>query len=619
MNQRIIIIALIFALFNFSFCSNLFFQWRITDQEKIQIEKETLELIKSNVELYRKIYSNFETRMQKLDKDHTLKISRYTHCQKCLDFVKRFRGIKEKYGFNTLIENLKKGICPMGLLPLDQDVCVGYMDKYGYIIMESFFSKFFSGYFFCEKIDLCPVEIPKNYTISDVFAQKLLENKITKNKESPIEGGEVIKMLQITDIHIDPKYQEGCSTDCKKPICCRNDSTTKKTEPLSGKYGFEGKCDVPLILLESFVEDAIKKDIDIIIWTGDNAPHDSWVETQDKVYEITQTIKNTIDSKFRNEKKTIPIFYSLGNHEKYPNDDYRDNESEMLKNITNIFRDYLDKGASSTFQDGGYYSIKYPEYKLKIIAINCLVCDSFNFNLFNSTRVHAKRMLKWLQEELQKAEDEEEFVYILDHFPLNADFMLTECAKRFQALFDRYEYNIRGIFSGHTHLDDVEGITKYFDRSKIIHINYISPSFSTFTYMLPSYRIYTIDKTTMRVLDYEQFRFNLTKANEEKDESKSYWYSAYNASKFFKVKNLTEYDKILNVENIQEYVVNRYAGSKDGIQNKNDANKIKEAKCTMHTNNFDEYFYCLDLELGLNYDFLYAFTNFFIGPFEDFD
>ena len=174
MNQRIIIIALIFALFNFSFCSNLFFQWRITDQEKIQIEKETLELIKSNVELYRKIYSNFETRMQKLDKDQTLKISRYTHCQKCLDFVKRFRGIKEKYGFNTLIENLKKGICPMGLLPLDQDVCVGYMDKYGYIIMESFFSKFFSGYFFCEKIDLCPVEIPKNYTISDVFAQKLI-------------------------------------------------------------------------------------------------------------------------------------------------------------------------------------------------------------------------------------------------------------------------------------------------------------------------------------------------------------------------------------------------------------------------------------------------------------
>ena len=67
-------------------------------------------------------------------------------------------------------------------------------------------------------------------------------------------------------------------------------------------------------------------------------------------------------------------------------------------------------------------------------------------------------MFKWLESELKKAEENDEFVFILNHFPLNGDFTLTECAKRFQALFDRYEYIIRGIFSGHTHLDDIEGI-----------------------------------------------------------------------------------------------------------------------------------------------------------------
>ena len=616
MKNLILSVILISLLFEFSFCSNLFFQWRITESEKIQIEKEMQELLRSNIDLYRKIFLNFDTRTKKLDKDPILKLSRYTHCQKCLDFSKRFKNIKEKYGFKALIENLKNLLCSLLTSMFDTDVCEGYLDKYGYIIVESFFTKYFSGYFFCEKIDLCPAEETKNYLTADSYAKRILDDKTEKEKERPEEGGDVIRMLQITDVHIDPKYETGSSTNCLKPICCRKDSTEKITEPTSGKYGFEGKCDVPLILLESFVEDAVKRNIDFIIWTGDNAPHDSWVEMQDKVYSISKTIKDTIDSKFKTEQKNIPIFYTIGNHEKYPNDDYRDNESEMLEKLANVFEDYLDEDAIKSFKAGGYYTKKLENTDLRIIALNCLVCDSFNFNLFNSTKAHTKAMFEWLEDELKKAETNNEFIYILNHFPLNGDFTLTECAKRFQALFDRYEYNIRGIFSGHTHFDDIEGITQYFNRDKIIHMNYISPSFTTYNNRLPSYRIYTIDKKTMRVLDYEQFRFNMTKSNEK---GEPYWYSAYNASDFFKVKNMTEYDKILNVENIEEYLINRYAGSQDGINNKNNERRKKEARCTMRTNNYDEYYYCLGLGFEISYNFLYAFSNFFIGPFEDFE
>lgn len=39
----------------------------------------------------------------------------------------------------------------------------------------------------------------------------------------------------------------------------------------------------------------------------------------------------------------------------------------------------------------------------------------------------------------------------------------------------------------------------------------------------------------------------------------------------------------------------------------------------MHTNNFDDYFSCYAPKLGLNFDFVSVFTNFFIGPLEDFD
>ena len=45
-------------------------------------------------------------------------------------------------------------------------------------------------------------------------------------------------------------------------------------------------------LLNSFVEDASTKNVDLIIWTGDNPPHDSWeVNIQNKVYDITRKIK----------------------------------------------------------------------------------------------------------------------------------------------------------------------------------------------------------------------------------------------------------------------------------------------------------------------------------------
>ena len=616
MKHPILSIVLIFILFNISFCSNLFFQWRITDTEKKQLEKETFELIKSNVELAQKIVSNYEKRAQVFDDEPILKLSRYTHCQKCLDFVRQFRAIKEKYGFDKLFSNLKTVLCQFLTGMFDEDVCRGFVDKYGPSFAGSFFTKFFSGYFFCEKIDLCPVDTPKNYLIADTYAKNLLEKKTSRSKEQPKENGKVIRMAQITDLHVDPKYQKGYSGNCNKPICCRNDSKSDNPEPHSGKYGFEGKCDIPKELLESFVEDVINRNIDFMIWTGDNAPHDTWEGEQPKVYEIAETIKKTIDSKFKNSDTKIPVFYSLGNHEKYPNDDYKDNESEMLEEMAKIFDDYLDGNAKSTFKEGGYYSMKYKDTNLRIIALNCLVCDCFNFNLFNSTKEHAKNMFRWLEQELQNAEKNNEFVYILNHFPLNGDFTLTECAKRMQALFDRYEYNIRGIFSGHTHLDDIEGISEYFNHDKIIHLNYIAPAFTTFTYLLPSYRIYTIDEETMQVLDYEQIRFNLTKSNEEE---KPYWYSAYNATKYKKKKNMSEYDKILNVEDIEGYLINRYAGSQDGINNKKDAKRQKEARCVMKTNNFDEYFQCLDPEVSLSYDFLYVFNNFFIGPFEDFD
>ena len=60
-------IVLIFMLFNITLCSNLFFQWRITDAEKEQLDRELFELVKTNTELYDKFVSNYKTKSENLD------------------------------------------------------------------------------------------------------------------------------------------------------------------------------------------------------------------------------------------------------------------------------------------------------------------------------------------------------------------------------------------------------------------------------------------------------------------------------------------------------------------------------------------------------------------------
>ena len=623
-------LILLFLLINYVFSSNLFFQWRITDQENAQLREEAFSLFKSNFELYKKMMTNFETRDMKYnylfsssknkessDDETTLYLSRYTHCQKCMNLIKSLNQIKNKYGLNALYSNVKSVFCPLLKSKIAPKACEGLADNYGHIVFENIFSRYIDSYYLCEKIDLCPVENPKKIINVDDYADKILSDYIYKQKEKIQSGGKTLRMLQMTDIHLDLDYKVGSKGECDYPLCCRDMPETNEEiseEKLAGKYGYEGKCDINMDLLDSFVQDAYSRDVDLIIWTGDNPPHDSWQEnSQDKVYEITQKIKDTVEAKFKNANNDIPIFYCLGNHEKYPNDNYRENEEDMLKKMANIYQDYLSPEAYESFKNYGYHSMKYKDTNLRIISLNCLLCDVFNFNLINSTKIHAKAMFEWLESELRDAEDKNDFVYIINHFPLNGGFTLTECSKRLHALFQRYQFNIRGIFSGHTHMDDLELISEYHNKDKIININYIAPQLTTFSGKLPSYRIYIIDEKTKQIIDFEQYRFNLDDSNKDK---KPYWELAYKASEFYGVENMMDYQTLRVFNNIEDYVENRYSGSKNGKKNRSSAGSIKKARCVMSTNSFQEFLECSPPK-GISEDLAYIVVNYLIGPFEE--
>jgi len=176
----------------------------------------------------------------------------------------------------------------------------------------------------------------------------------------------------------------------------------------------------------------------------------------------------------------------LGNHEKFPNDQFYPYDSQkenlVLKTYGTYWKKWLGEEAYETFINFGYYSKKHLDTNLRIISYNCLYCDSINFYLIKNPS-DPNDQLKWLENELRKAEENNEQVYLITHIPFIDGFFLTECAKRFKALVDRFSYIIRGQFAGHTHNDEINIQTEYFSNQtkekENIGVVFTAPSFTT--------------------------------------------------------------------------------------------------------------------------------------------
>ena len=75
----------------------------------------------------------------------------------------------------------------------------------------------------------------------------------------------------------------------------------------------------------------------------------------------------------------------------------------LLHGLSKAFRKYLTKEAYDTFSQFGYYTMLHKNTNLRIISLNCLICDSMNFNLIGDSFQVAK-MFNWLENVLNEAE-----------------------------------------------------------------------------------------------------------------------------------------------------------------------------------------------------------------------
>ncbi len=335
----------------------------------------------------------------------------------------------------------------------------------------------------------------------------------------PKAGSPTMRILHITDIHLDFLYQNGTNAECTEPICCHDGDAAVKGTP-AGRWGDYRSCDIPTWTVENLFQHlAQNEQFDMIYWTGDLTGHNIWSQTRSKQLKAMKYIK----SMFEKYLSDVPMFPSLGNHDGCPVNSFPppyikgNNSMDWLYNalLTN-WSSWLPNDTFPTISKGGYYTVLFKP-GFRIISLNTNYCSSRNWWIFINV-IDPAGELAWLISVLQHAEDLQEKVHILGHIPPGSGDCTKAWSWNYYSIVNRYESTITGQFFGHTHYDHMEIFyDPETDYVRPVSVAFIAPSVTAFYNLNPGFRIYTMDgyyfNSSWCVLDHETYIMNLTEAN----------------------------------------------------------------------------------------------------------
>ena len=165
-----------------------------------------------------------------------------------------------------------------------------------------------------------PIAIP--VSTSSSYSRNKKEAHSSTPKAVPVKSvpkqSRPFKIVHLTDIHVDPRYEVSTNAACEnKILCCHmTDGAPANASVSAGLWGHAGRCDTPLITLESALKhiNSMHSDADLIYMSGDLIPHNMWYTNKDDNAKYIEEISSTIRS-FLPKAKVVPIF---GNHEPHP-------------------------------------------------------------------------------------------------------------------------------------------------------------------------------------------------------------------------------------------------------------------------------------------------------------
>ena len=297
------------------------------------------------------------------------------------------------------------------------------------------------------------------------------------NAKPPKPSGKRVKVLHMSDFHLDPRYKVGAEGNCSTNMCCRSnvensDIPSGKISypaPLYGYYECDSPYDLGLAALQAvgpLTGTSKEKPLAWTIYTGDLVSHDPQSQLSRLYTEYAE------DSVYYMLKKYVTgaVFPVLGNHDTNPEAVDAPHSlpgplgMQMSWNFNHVaglwqHEGWIDQATADEARlHYGAYSIKN-HYGLRMITFNSDFWYRSNYlNFINTTNPDVSGTFKFVIDELQAAEDAGERVWLFAHVLSGWDGTnpLPNPTNLFYQIIDRYSpHVIANVFFGHTHEDQV--------------------------------------------------------------------------------------------------------------------------------------------------------------------
>ncbi|KAG6333055.1 hypothetical protein ID866_6032 [Astraeus odoratus] len=338
--------------------------------------------------------------------------------------------------------------------------------------------------------------------------------------------GERLKVLHLSDLHIDPRYANGAEANCTTGLCCRENaynSHSPQTPILPApRFGYF-LCDSPYALIAAVLE-AIppltgteSTGFNFTLFTGDMVAHDPEYQQSRAYNEYSEVVLFDL---FKRMLGPGPVYATLGNHDSYPTDlaaplsldgDLGQQFSWLYDHVTALweYQGWLP-AASVEYSRAHYaaYMVKRTD-GLRVISLNTNLWYKANyFNYINASHPDTSGMMRFLTDELQAAEDAGDRVWIIGHVVSGWDGTngLLNPTNLFYQIVDRYSpHVIANIFWGHMHEDEMSifysnnGTNMSVETAQTL--SWMGPAVTPLTNLNAGFRVYEVDSGTFEVLD----------------------------------------------------------------------------------------------------------------------
>lgn len=416
----------------------------------------------------------------------------------------------------------------------DCEHLIGQMRRVPAVVIRQLLLKH-SGYLCYLMAKVCPAsEVTLHWFDSDKYVKEIMdEPKAQKESETAREETkEPVKILHFSDSHIKLRYKEGASADGSKYKfgACEHDPTSE-SESLAKKFG-NPACDMPTLTFEAFLTESAKVQPDIIIYTGDNNDHNLQHYTNNDKFAETSYIANRLRDTFPNAS----VMITPGNIETAPQDHQFDHlEGSLdwaLKGLAKAYAPLLSASEQSSLQTRGYFSRELPQFNIRVISLFSALYDPINF--FQIARTFDPMgIFDFLRSELRIAEGKGQKVLFLSHAPAS-EGMHAQFSKVFQAIMVRYKDTVIAQFAGHNHQDTIEFYEDSQEQGRALAPVFAVASLTPLGHGTPSFRVWQYDAGLGLLLDYDQYKFDLQRANKLNDSSDC-WSKYYSFNSAFRI------------------------------------------------------------------------------------